>query len=324
MPKQQSSLDSFFACGTKVKKQKTMTSYFNKENSSKIHDDDVANVKIEQDVVGAEPRKKAEVASKHRAIVDDESRDDEADVPTKDFADIFKSSDSPVAAKKDEPPSDQIPAAVATRPYSAATSIEKKPSPTVSPSPHTDGTDKDEDSVDLAEEAVQPKSSPFLRKLQAQANKLVKQAKVSTIDQLATLASPVLYQDLVKTFEQIEAITSRLEIQGLMTTFFRRLLRDSPKDLYHCVYLASNSIAPAYDCVELGIGDSILMKAIGEAYGLKASTYRRLVSSRNRHFYVYEMELTILQRLLLLSLSLLLQAVSRKNTKRKATSEAWP
>jgi len=33
------------------------------------------------------------------------------------------------------------------------------------------------------------------------------------------------------------------------------------------MYLASNTVAPAYECVELGVGDSILIKAIGEASG---------------------------------------------------------
>jgi DNA ligase-1 len=41
----------------------------------------------------------------------------------------------------------------------------------------------------------------------------------------------------------------------------------NPKDLYQLIYLTSNTVAPAYECVELGIGDSILIKAIGEAYG---------------------------------------------------------
>jgi hypothetical protein len=38
-------------------------------------------------------------------------------------------------------------------------------------------------------------------------------------------------------------------------------------DLYTLIYLASNSVAPQHDNVELGVGDSILIKAIGEASG---------------------------------------------------------
>jgi len=38
-------------------------------------------------------------------------------------------------------------------------------------------------------------------------------------------------------------------------------------DLYPIIYLASNSVAPQHANVELGVGDSILIKAIGEASG---------------------------------------------------------
>jgi hypothetical protein len=55
-----------------------------------------------------------------------------------------------------------------------------------------------------------------------------------------------------------------------MTTLFRQLLEKSPKDLLPTVYLSSNSVAPAYQCVELGVGDAILIKAVGEASGTNA------------------------------------------------------
>ena len=42
---------------------------------------------------------------------------------------------------------------------------------------------------------------------------------------------------------------------------------DSRSDLYTLLYLTSNSVAPKHDNVELGVGDSILIKAIGEASG---------------------------------------------------------
>ncbi len=44
---------------------------------------------------------------------------------------------------------------------------------------------------------------------------------------------------------------------------------DSPtqSDLYTLLYLASNTVAPQHENVELGVGDGILIKAIGEASG---------------------------------------------------------
>ena len=86
----------------------------------------------------------------------------------------------------------------------------------------------------------------------------------------------VQYKDLVDVLDQIEGISGRLDIQALMTKFFRRIIRygNLPDDLRAAVYLASNAVAPAYECVELGIGDSLLIKAISEAYGSKPSAVK--------------------------------------------------
>jgi hypothetical protein len=81
---------------------------------------------------------------------------------------------------------------------------------------------------------------------------------------------PLLYLVVCETLERIEAISSRLEIQAILTDLFRHVrFSSSPKDLYDLVYLCSNSVAPSYACLELGIGDAILIRAIGEAYGTK-------------------------------------------------------
>jgi DNA ligase-1 len=49
--------------------------------------------------------------------------------------------------------------------------------------------------------------------------------------------------------------------------------------MYQLIYLSSNSVAPAYECVELGVGDSILVKAIGEAYGTNPSIIKQKYES---------------------------------------------
>lgn len=86
---------------------------------------------------------------------------------------------------------------------------------------------------------------------------------------------PVPYSVLCKTLSEIEAISSRLEIQSKLTKLFRLCLLKYPKDLITLVYLSSNSVAAAYECVELGIGDSILIKAIGEASGTNPAIIKK-------------------------------------------------
>lgn len=59
----------------------------------------------------------------------------------------------------------------------------------------------------------------------------------------------------------------RLKIVEMLSNFFRSVIALSPDDLLFCVYLCLNKTAPAYEGVELGIGDSILIKALAEATG---------------------------------------------------------
>jgi hypothetical protein len=111
------------------------------------------------------------------------------------------------------------------------------------------------------------------------------------------------YSALCDVFTEIENVSGRLEIQEKLTTLFRKVLlkdgggdggrgsddgengggkkeassttstassnSDNPtqSDLYTLLYLASNTVAPQHANVELGVGDGILIKAIGEASG---------------------------------------------------------
>mmetsp|Transcript_5766 Transcript_5766/g.11827 ORF Transcript_5766/g.11827 Transcript_5766/m.11827 type:complete len:1094 (+) Transcript_5766:357-3638(+) len=106
------------------------------------------------------------------------------------------------------------------------------------------------------------------------------------------------YSALCDTFSAIEVTSGRLEIQEKLTELFRMvLLREgggenidsndnhgnnnnnnginSRSDLYDLLYLASNSVAPSYECVELGVGDSVLQKAIGEASGTNPNMIKK-------------------------------------------------
>ncbi len=75
------------------------------------------------------------------------------------------------------------------------------------------------------------------------------------------------FSALVNTFEAVSKVSGRLDKESLFTKFFISVILTTPEDLETVVYLSSNEVAPAYDGLELGIGDSLLVKAICEATG---------------------------------------------------------
>ena len=78
---------------------------------------------------------------------------------------------------------------------------------------------------------------------------------------------PVPYAALCTTFSKIELTTKRLEIQAHCSLFLRQVLRLTPNDLLPTVLLMVNKLAADYTGIELGIGESLIMKAIGESTG---------------------------------------------------------
>ena len=251
MPKQQASLDSFFGVKNKNPQQKTLTSFFKTDKENKKNDDnEEEEVVVKAHTKRESPTKQVSIKRRRQAIVDSDDDDDDDDEP------VPMQLEKAIETKQEEKPKDE---------KESKTSAAKSPTPPPPKQEETQVKAKEEDNKDEVPPET-PSNCPHRAKLVKQATKLAKAAKVpTTVDELTS--TPVLYQDLVETLEKIEAIAGRLEIQKLLTTLFRRTLQSSPKDLYPIVYLASNSIAPAYECVELGIGDSILIKAIGEAYG---------------------------------------------------------
>eukprot|EP00743_Colponemidia_sp_Colp-15_P006011 GILK01006460.1.p1 GENE.GILK01006460.1~~GILK01006460.1.p1 ORF type:complete len:720 (-),score=188.31 GILK01006460.1:112-2007(-) len=56
-------------------------------------------------------------------------------------------------------------------------------------------------------------------------------------------------------------------MKEILTNIFRSIVLLTPGDLVSCVYLCINRIAPDYENIELGVGESLLIKAIAEACG---------------------------------------------------------
>ena len=78
---------------------------------------------------------------------------------------------------------------------------------------------------------------------------------------------PVPYAALCTTFSLIELTTKRLIISAHCSLFLRQILRLTPQDLLPTVQLMINKLAADYAGIELGIGESLIMKAIGESTG---------------------------------------------------------
>ena len=77
----------------------------------------------------------------------------------------------------------------------------------------------------------------------------------------------VPYAALCTTFSLIEMTTKRLAISAHCSLFLRQVLRLTPQDLLPTIQLMINKLAADYAGIELGIGESLIMKAIGETTG---------------------------------------------------------
>ena len=77
----------------------------------------------------------------------------------------------------------------------------------------------------------------------------------------------VPYAAVVDCFERVGAVSGRLEKENLIARLFRAVILTSPAELEDIVYLVSNSVAPNFEGLEMGIGDSLLVKAICSATG---------------------------------------------------------
>ena len=88
----------------------------------------------------------------------------------------------------------------------------------------------------------------------------------------------VPYSVLAKTFKEIDSISSRLKIIELLTNLFRSIIVMTPKDLLPAIYLCINKLGPQFEGVELGIGESLILKSVAESCGRKLETLKTTYS----------------------------------------------
>lgn len=77
---------------------------------------------------------------------------------------------------------------------------------------------------------------------------------------------PVAYSVFAETCQKVECETKRLVITDIVKKLLMVVLHD-PDDLACILYLLEHKVAPAFENVELGIGDALLFKAVAQSCG---------------------------------------------------------
>ncbi|CAJ1979233.1 unnamed protein product [Sphenostylis stenocarpa] len=150
-----------------------------------------------------------------------------------------------------------------------------KPEETVKP----EKTVKPEETVEL-KEAVKPEpwkvgflssSSSNVKTVELKKQVPQLKKKPSSFDPASVTAwekgQPVPFLFLALAFDMISQESGRIVITDIVCNVLRTVMHLTPEDLVPVVYLSVNSIAPAHEGLELGIGESIISKALAEAYG---------------------------------------------------------
>ncbi|CAI9104968.1 OLC1v1003773C1 [Oldenlandia corymbosa var. corymbosa] len=85
----------------------------------------------------------------------------------------------------------------------------------------------------------------------------------------------VPFMFVAKAFDEISRESGRIVITEIVCNVLRTVIETTPKDLLPVVYLLANKIAPAHEGLELGIGDSSIIKALSEASGSKEAHIKK-------------------------------------------------
>ncbi|KAM7191423.1 DNA ligase [Rhypophila sp. PSN 637] len=189
-----------------------------------------------------------------RKVVDDEEDESMEDAPA---------AEPPVTKKEAAKPKKETPSNFFKKKEPASKKVVEKAKEEAAPESSASEVDEEE----LAEEDVEDEEKP---EVAARARKIVQttlKSKVKDPYPDWKAGEPVPYAALCTTFSLVELTTKRLIIMEHCSLFLRQVLRLTPDDLLPTVLLMINKLAPDYAGIELGIGESLIMKAIGETTG---------------------------------------------------------
>ncbi|KNZ77116.1 DNA ligase 3 [Termitomyces sp. J132] len=89
-------------------------------------------------------------------------------------------------------------------------------------------------------------------------------------------SSSVPYSFLAHALSALSQTRSRKIITNILTNCLYCIIRYDPQSLLSAIYLLSNTLAPPYTSLELGLGPSIILRSIQNVSGLTTQALRRL------------------------------------------------
>ncbi|KAJ5171893.1 hypothetical protein N7492_004486 [Penicillium capsulatum] len=199
-----------------------------------------------------------------REKVDEEGQSDNSDVQPVPKR-RRKASNTPPSSPKRKRSSPKQQAAPSPKPAVKKASGEETPEEEVKSDNEEDAQSESEE-----EEAAKPEAKKkTIEKVQAT-------LKASGNDPYPDwkAGEPVPYAALCTTFSLVEMTSKRLIILAHCSQFLQQVLRLTPDDLLPTVQLMINKLAADYEGIELGIGESLIMKAIGESTGRSLSVIK--------------------------------------------------
>ncbi|RKL24165.1 DNA ligase 1 [Fusarium proliferatum] len=269
-----------------VPPQQTKLSFSSKPKKEEVKDEEEADVKVK-------PGSDSEKETKKRARSEDklkpeptpikkEEIDDESDGPVTKRARRSRKrveedeDDEEETVKKEKHASPQKSNVASTppkvkSPERSKTTPKAKAAKEATPE-ENDDSDKEEASTASASDAELDEEADVEDKPEVAAKareKVQTKFKSKTKDPYPDWkpGTPVPYAALCTTFSLVEMTTKRLIIMEHCSLFLRQVMRLTPEDLLPTVLLMINKLAPDYAGIELGIGESLIMKAIGETTG---------------------------------------------------------
>ncbi|KAJ5445908.1 Nucleic acid-binding OB-fold [Penicillium cf. griseofulvum] len=252
----QQTIGRFFGSGANQPPKKQTTLAFGGKGQAASSDaaeaepkDTLDEVKME-DATGSAPIAAINGAEPTKGV----KREKSAEAEESDGSDI-----QPISKRRRKAPVKTSPAA---KKQSASS---KKPEPSdVTPEEKSPSVEEEEDPLesededDLKPELTKKSIEKFQAKLKGSGKDPYPDWKAGT---------PVPYAALCTTFSLVEMTRKRLEITDHCSLFLRQVLRLTPADFLPTVQLMINKLAADYAGIELGIGESLIMKAIGECTG---------------------------------------------------------